>query len=115
MLAIEMHSQGGARVIEASGELAGAASRQLRRAMNSELNDGGKRFVLRLDGITGCDIGGLREIYFALKRARRAGGDLCLAMPSDSMREGLAASRLAEILRVYESLDEAAASFRDRV
>ena len=47
----------------------------------------------------------------ALKRVRRADGDLRLAQPSDRMREALEMSGLDEIFHIYESQADAVASY----
>jgi len=47
----------------------------------------------------------------ALKRVRRADGDLRLAQPSDRVREALEMSGLDELFRIYESQAEAVGSY----
>ena len=109
MLSIEVSAIGSIPVLQIAGALSQPNAGRLREHVERELTAGGASLILEGSGITDVDLHGLRELHLALKLARRAGGDVIITNPSDTLREWLAESRLDEILRIRESLDEAAA------
>ena len=110
MLSIEVSAIGSIPVLQIAGELTQNHAMQLRGHVKREIAAGGAVLILETSGITLVDLQGLRELHLALKLARRAGGEIMLANPSDILREWLLESRLDEIVRIRESLDEAAAA-----
>ncbi len=81
--------------------------------LQDEIEAGAGHLVLDLHGVESMNLDGLWELMTALKRARRLGGDLRLAQPADPARAAIEAAGLNEIFRIYETLAEAAASYRD--
>ncbi len=108
---IERSRHGKILVVEAGGNVDRTSAEQLGSFLQYEI-EGGKRFlVLDLQSVTNMGQDGLWEMVAALKRARRAKGDLRLAQPSDRVRDALAMMGLDEIFRIFESQAEAVASF----
>ena len=111
MLRIDCSSHGTITLVEASGSLDGSGAEQLASFLRSEFETHRKLVVLDLQHLDFVGKDGLWELMTALKRARRADGDLRLAQPTERTREVLAMSGLDEIFRIYETQAEAVASF----
>ena len=110
MLSIEVSSIGSIPILQLSGRLSHQHVDQLRESVGREFRNGGVSLILETSAVTEVDIHGLRALHQALQHARRAGGAVILVNPSDILRERLAEARLDEILRIRDSLDEAAAA-----
>ncbi len=108
---LERSSYGNILVIEAGGSVDRASADQLGSFLAKEIEAGEPKLVLDLQRVDSIGEDGLWELMRALKRARRAAGDLRLAQPSDPAREALATSGLDEIFRIYESQADAVASY----
>ncbi|MCY3832436.1 MAG: STAS domain-containing protein [Chloroflexi bacterium] len=108
---IERSSHGNILVIEAGGRVDRVSAEQLGSFLAYEIDAGGRRMVLDLQRVDSMGQDGLWEMMNALKRVRRADGDLRLAQPSDCVREALSMSGLDEIFRIYETQSDAVASF----
>ena len=106
-----MARYGGISVIEIANELDINSVSIFMQAIEDELEAQSQALVVDMSGIRYLDIDGLRGLNGALKRARRAGGDMRLARPSDPALEPLQASRLDEIFSIFESLQAAIGSF----
>ncbi len=108
---IERSSHGNILVIEAGGRVDRISAGQLGSFLSYEIDAGGRHLVLDLQRVESMGQDGLWEMMSALKRVRRADGDLRLAQPSDRVREALEMSGLDEIFRIYESQADAVASY----
>ena len=108
---IERSSHGNILVIEAGGRVDSVSAEQLGSFLKYEIDNGSRFLVLDLQRVDSMGQDGLWEMVSALKRARRAQGDLRLAQPSDRVRDALEMSGLDEIFRVYESQADAVDSF----
>ena len=67
--------------------------------------------VLDLSDVDYITSAGLREIMSAVDRAKKGGGDLRLATPSERVSEVLELTGFIHHLGVFDSRDEAVASF----
>lgn len=108
---IERSSYGNILIIEAGGRVDRASAEQLGSFLAYEIDAGGRNLVLDLQRVDSMGQDGLWEMMSALKRVRRAEGDIRLAQPSDRVREALQMSGLDEIFRIYESRADAVASY----
>ena len=108
---IERSSRGSILVIEAGGRVDSVSAEQLGSFLSYEIDAGGRKLVLDLQRVETMGQDGLWEMLSALKRIRRADGDLRLAQPSDRVREALEMSGLDELFRIYESQAEAVGSY----
>ena len=108
---IERSSHGNILIIEAGGRVDRVGAEQLGSFLAYEIDAGGRNMVLDLQRVESIGQDGLWEMMSALKRARRADGDMRLAQPSDRVREALEISGLDEIFRIYESQAEAVTSY----
>ena len=88
---IERSIHGSISVIEAGGRVDRLSAEQLGSFLSYEIDAGGRQLVLDLQRVDSMGQDGLWEMMSALKRVRRADGDLRLAQPSDRVREALRA------------------------
>ena len=111
MLTIDRSTRGHILLIECGGELDVSSAAQLGAAIRDEIAEGARFIVLDLQSIEKIGAEGAWQLMTALKRVRRLSGDLCFACPSDGVREGMAASGLDQIMRMYETQADAIRSF----
>ncbi len=109
MLTIETSRKGANSVIEMAGRLEGDACQQFAEAIRDEIAAGARRLALDMGGVSAISEAGIFQLMRALKLARSQGGDLCVAQPSDAVRQALAVSALDQLLQVYDSTAEALA------
>lgn len=86
---------------------------ELKSAIEKILESGQKKVVLdfaKVEWANSSGIGCVISCYLTLKRM---GGDLKLARPTDRVKYYLHISKLDTIFAIYESVDEAVASFED--
>ena len=107
MLNAEVSQQGDAVTVHLAGRLVGESACMLGKIVADQVQATGVDVVLDLEAVEQIDDEGLREVLLALKRARRAGGNLTLAQAQDTVRDALRASRLDEIIVVRDSLEGA--------
>lgn len=108
---IERSRHGNILVVEAGGNIDRVSAEQLGSFLQFEIEAGKRFLVLDLQSVTGMGQDGLWEMVTALKRVRRAQGDLRLAQPSDRVRHALEVTGLDEIFRIFESQADAVASY----
>lgn len=98
-------------LVEAIGRVDSMNANQLGEALSDQITNGNLMLVLDLSGVDYMSSAGLREIISALKKVKRASGDLRLAQPSDRVREVLEMAGLDTIFQIYSTQDEAVASY----
>jgi anti-sigma B factor antagonist len=107
---IEKQSDGIA-IVAFSGRLdflsAGAARNQLAETVEH----GHRRLVVDLGETTFIDSSGLGALIGGLKAARKAGGDLRIAQPTQQAKAVLALTSLDRVFRFYSSVTEALAGY----
>ncbi len=108
---LERSSYGNILVIAAGGRVDRVSAEQLGSFLTYEIDAGGRHLVLDLQRVESIGQDGLWEMMSALKRLRRAQGDLRLAQPSDRVRDALEMTGLDDIFRIYESQSDAVASY----
>ncbi|MCY4146517.1 MAG: STAS domain-containing protein [Chloroflexi bacterium] len=107
MLTFELSRTGAASLFEVAGRLDGSDSARLCAAVGAELAVGARRIVLDMSEVAAVGEAGLFALMQALKLTRRNGGVLCLAQPSDAVREALAASALDQLVQPFETRAQA--------
>ena len=111
MVDILVSGQGQVTLIQVQGRVDSMTANQLGEALTKEIDGGNINVVLDLSSVDYMSSAGLRELVTALKKAKRATGDLRLAQPSDRVREVLEMAGLDTIFRIYTSQSEAVGSF----
>jgi anti-sigma B factor antagonist len=111
MVEINVSGHDQVTLVEVQGRVDSMTANQLGEALNKEIDNGNVHVVLDLSSVDYMSSAGLREIVTALKKAKRAAGDLRLAQPSDRVREVLEMAGLDTIFRIFSTQSEAVGSF----
>ncbi len=93
-------------VISARGPLDLMAAPALREELTAHVHNGNKRLVIDLSEVESMDSTALGALVFALKAARKNGGDLRIAGPNERVVTLLKLTKLADLLKVTDSIDE---------
>ena len=97
----------GVAVLAVEGRINLVSAPDLRRAVQSVVDEGSARVAVDLSAVEFIDSSGLGALVSGLKTARTAGGDLRLAAATDQVTSVLRLTNLDRILRVYPSPDDA--------
>ena len=111
MLEINISEQGHVTLVEANGRIDSMNANELGEALSTQIDGGGLHLVLDLSSVDYMSSAGLREIVSALKKVKRASGDLRIAQPSDRVREVLEMAGLDTIFQIFTSLGDAVRSY----
>jgi anti-sigma B factor antagonist len=111
MIDINISTVANATLIEVSGRVDSMNANQLGDALSSEIDQGHINVVLDLAGVEYMSSAGLREIVTALKKVKRASGDLRVAQPSDRVLEIFEMAGLDTIVQIFSSQREAVGSY----
>ncbi|RMG77465.1 MAG: anti-sigma factor antagonist [Chloroflexi bacterium] len=111
MLDIHVEHDGEVVLIEVSGRVDSMTANQFGEALNQAIDEGNINIVADLSGVEYMSSAGLREIVAALKKVKRASGDLRIAQPSNRVMEVFEMAGLDTILQIFSSAQEAVGSF----
>jgi anti-sigma B factor antagonist len=112
-LEINARDSGGVKILELTGKvMLGAESNKLRNAIKDALGQGDAQLVLDLGKVSYIDSAGLGTLIAGFTTARNQGGNMKLANLTRKFREQLNITKLVTVFDVYESVEEAAASFQ---
>lgn len=98
-------------VITVQGRVDSASSSELMTTIRSLLECGQTNLVIDLGDVEVLSSSGLRVLVSALKSARSAGGDLCLARLAPQASDVISIAGLEPLFRVYPDRESALASF----
>ena len=99
-------------IVDLDGRLVlGVGDELLRDVMNELLAEEWKKIVLNLRKVTIMDSSGIGELVASWKLARRFGATVKLLRPGPQIQRTLRLTQLLPLLEVYDSEDEAVASF----
>ena len=102
----------GVTVVDLGGHIVhGEETRALRERVKDLLGEGKTRLVLNLRDVNFIDSSGTGALVACFTSARAVGGDLRLANANRYFREFLEMTRLLNMLDVFNSEEEAVASF----
>jgi anti-sigma B factor antagonist len=111
-LRITVRELRGVTVVDLSGRLVfGEESRALRERLKELLAEKKTRLVLNLREVNFIDSSGAGALVACLTSARAVGGDLRMANINRYFREFLEMTRLLNMMDVFNSEEEAVASF----
>ena len=99
------------RLLSVNGRVDSMNANQLGDALSQEIDGGYVQLVIDLSNVEYMSSAGLREIVTALKKVKRASGDLRIAQPSDRVREVLEMAGLDTIFRIFPTSDDALNSY----
>ena len=123
-MSISVHERGDVTIVEMKGEftvgsggltqpldLRGQRLSDLGRTLQTLLEQGRRRIVLDLGGVSFLDSGGLGDLIACKKRTTERGGDIRLLRPTGKVRELLEMLSLTRIFKVFDDEADALASF----
>ena len=97
--------------VHISGSVDGLTAEDLQRVFSSQVEAGHHNLVADFGAVDYTSSAGLRVLLATLKRTRSRGGDLRLAGPNPEVRKVLDLSGFTSILSVFDTVDDAVASF----
>jgi anti-sigma B factor antagonist len=103
--------RGDVSTVHVSGSVDGLTSEDLQRVLASEVEAGRHNMVADFGEVDYTSSAGLRVLLATLTQTRSRGGDLRLAGPNPEVRKVLDLSGFTSILRVFDTVDDAVASF----
>lgn len=109
---ITFERQGGAVVATVAGSIDTLTSGSLSESLAEQIETGARQLVLDMSGVDYISSAGLRSLLGAMKLARRQGGDFRLAEVREMVLKVLTLSGFTGILRLYDDVGQAVASFR---
>ena len=99
-------------IVDLDGRLVlGVGDEILRDVVNELLAEDWKKIVLNLRKVTIIDSSGIGEVVASWKLAKRFGASLKLMRPAPQIQRTLRLTQLLPLLEVFESEEEAVASF----
>lgn len=111
MVSIEVTGQEHVTLVEVSGRVDSMNADQLGTALSAQIDDGKTNLVLDLAKVEYMSSAGLRELVAALKKVKRAEGDMRIAQPSIRVREVLEMAGLDTIFLIFDSQVDAVKSY----
>jgi anti-anti-sigma factor len=106
---VEQHST--ATVVRIVGSVDGLTADALLAALQAQVDEGNTRLVGDLTGVEYTSSAGLRALLATVKQARLRGGDFRLAGVQVHVLRVLDMSGFTSILKMYDGVDAAVASF----
>lgn len=112
-MTISERSVGTVTVLDLSGQLkqGDASAQRLSDKVRSLLQEGRKRIVVNLGGVSYMDSGGLGELVQSHATTSRQGGRLKLTNTTARLKDLLTITKLATVFELHESETEAVKSF----
>lgn len=99
-------------VLDIKGKITiGAAEEALREAVHNALTNGAQKVLLNLQGVTTIDSSGVGELVSAYTSATNRGAKIKLANLPPKINDILTITQLITVFDVYDTEDEAVASF----
>ena len=108
-------SKDGVIVVRLSGAIYFGEESTALRVLVKELLDISRQIVLDLEDVTHIDSGGLGTLVSLHASARKVGGEIKLAQIGDHARELLQVTRLLTLFEVFDTVEDAIASFKKAV
>jgi anti-sigma B factor antagonist len=101
----------GVVTVHIAGSVDGTTADSLQQVFARELEAGHHQLIADFGAVDYTSSAGLRVLLGTVKRARSGGGDLRLAGTNPDVRKVLDLSGFTSILKVFETVDDAVASF----
>lgn len=111
MVDINVSAHDRVTLVAVSGRVDSMNANQLGDALSEQVDGGHLNLVLDLAHVDFMSSAGLRELVTALKKVKRATGDMRLSQPSARVREVLEMAGLDTIFLIFDSQTDAIASY----
>ena len=109
---LDLREKDGVTILVLSGQLTGGVGdEQFREAIDTILASGRNKILVDFADVTFMDSAGMGELVAGHRTVERFGGQLKLLSPSKRVHNTLTMSKLLPIIQVFESEDDAIASF----
>jgi anti-anti-sigma factor len=106
--AFGLRTHGSMAVLTPPGEIDASSSGRLREAL-IDAASGHSVVIVDMSANTFCDSSGIRALVIGMQRARDGGRDLRIVMGGRAVRRIFKVTGVDQVLRIFESLDEAIA------
>jgi anti-sigma B factor antagonist len=104
----------GIALIKLAGRLMlGLESAQLESAAIALYENGTRKLIIDLSGVTHIDSTGIGRCIACLNKAMQVKGQLHMAGAKGQVRDSFRVTRLDRMFRFFDTLDEAKAAFKD--
>ena len=111
-MAINERKRNDVTILDLKGKITiGAAEEALRDAVHRVLGAGAQKLLLNLQGVTTIDSSGVGELVSSYTSATNRGAKIKLANLPPKINDILTITQLITVFDVYDSEDEAVASF----
>jgi anti-sigma B factor antagonist len=111
MVDIQVTDQEHVTLVEVSGRVDSMNADQLGTALSAQIDEGNNKLVLDLANVEYMSSAGLRELVSALKKAKKAEGDMRISQPSNRVREVLEMAGLDTVILIFDSQVDAVNSY----
>ncbi|MBB5867637.1 anti-sigma B factor antagonist [Allocatelliglobosispora scoriae] len=101
-------------IVAVTGDLDLSTSHQLRRRLQTAIEEGARQVVVDLGGVGFMDSSALGMLVVTFKQLRNLGGRLCLAAPRGITRTVIEITAVDKAIDVYDTVAEAEASAAGR-
>jgi len=109
---IDTRTVGDVQILDCSGKITlGEGTMAIRNKVREVLKEGGKKIILNLSDVNYIDSSGIGELVSTFTTVTNAGGQLKLLNLTKKIQELLAITKLLTVFSVYQSDQEAVASF----
>lgn len=109
---IMFEQRDGVGVAVVTGNADASTAPELTQALTDHIHGGSSNVVADLSGLEYSSSAGLRALLAAVKQARSSGGDFRLAAVRERVRRVLDLTGFDTIIRSYDDVDAAIASFQ---
>ena len=101
----------GVAVVRFTGRLDFTSVTEARDQFSGAIADGHPKLIVDLSDVSFVDSAGLGSLIGGMRAARRAGGDLRIANPSEQSRMLLSLTSLDQVLKIHSNIEEAISGF----
>lgn len=109
---IESRTVGDVHVLDCSGKITlGEGTMAIRNTVREVVKNGGKKIILNLSDVNYIDSSGIGELVSTYTTVTNAGGQLKLLNLTKKIQELLSITKLLTVFSVYQSEQDAIASF----
>lgn len=108
---IETNQTGNFAVVAVSGRIDSSNAKDLDEGLAAVIDEGANQLVVDCSDLSYMSSAGLRALLIAIKKTNGAGGALALAQVASHILEVLEVSGFTRLAKVYDTVEEARASF----
>ncbi len=109
---IDTRTVGDVHILDCSGKITlGEGTMAIRNTVRETLKNGGKKIILNLSEVNYIDSSGIGELVSTYTTVTNQGGQLKLLNLTKKIQELLAITKLLTVFSVYQSEQDAIASF----